>query len=512
MFGNAVLEVPMKDSTVFVNLTHVGGNRFVLDNRDEYSQLSSHLIAFNEQGHFSNDEQYKAFVERSMISGGQFIADAKAGNKVMPASPYKGAGWNSFYGGLGGSQMNGSHMYGSHMHGGYGMNPHMSMYGGGKSQWGSVNPRDPAQTDESVVFATAQTKDNLNKSQLQLEEQTRERMQNMDRQQFNNTTRYEGLASSKPWVELDPKFFEEPRFLFTADSNGVVKQSSIRDSTVVTDFKKKFHTQTIYVIASTKNSKYLFTSDQIGNVKQILVADGSIAKDFGKVFKAPITAMECSPDSKYVLVGDENGHLVQFDCETQKLVKNFGKVLPGAMLTMAVAPDSTCFFVAGSQGHLKQFSMTSHDLVRDYGKVHKGSIFSICVTADSNYLFTSDKYGYMKQYGVKDGNLVKDYSKVHERFIYAMATTPDSRYLFVTGNRGCLIQFDIRSQTLRKDYGRAHGNDCDICEIIVSPNSKHFWTSDDAGTVKEWSVEFEGLQRDWGTVHAGRIHTMAIVH
>ena len=317
--GKAVLEVPMKDSTVFVNIQHVGGNRFVLETRDEYSQLSGHLNTFNDQGHFENDEQYRAFVERSQISGGQWVTTDKDVNKVIPASPYKGAGWNSFYGGLGNS------------YGGMGMGMSGlggSMYGG---NWGGQRgpygtaPRDPAQTDESVVFATAQTKDNLNKSQLQMEEQTRTRMNNMDRQQFNNTTRYEGLASSKPYVELDPKFFEEPRFLFTADSNGVVKQSSIRDSAVVNDFKQKFHKQTIYVIASTKNSKYLFTSDQQGNVKQILVADGSIVKDYGKVFKAPITAMECSPDSKYVLVGDENGHLVQFDCETQKQIKSYGK-------------------------------------------------------------------------------------------------------------------------------------------------------------------------------------------
>jgi hypothetical protein len=272
--GNAVLEVPMKDSTVFVNIQHVGGNRFVLQSRNEYGQLADHLNAFNEAGHFENDEQYRAYVERSQVSGGQWVATDKDSNKVIPASPYKGAGWNSFYGGLGNSW------------GGYGGHPYYNggAWGGHRGPWSNAAPRDPAQTDESVVFATAQTKDSLNKSQLQLEEQTRTRMQNMDRQQFNNTTRYEGLANSKPYVELDPKFFEEPRFLFTADSNGVVKQSSIRDSAVVTDFKKKFHNQTIYVIAATRNSKYLFTSDQLGNVKQIVVADGSICKDYGKAF------------------------------------------------------------------------------------------------------------------------------------------------------------------------------------------------------------------------------------
>jgi hypothetical protein len=504
--GRAVLEVPLKDSTAYVNLQHVGGNRFVLETRTDYDEMGANLENFRNQGHYSNDEQYKAFVERSMVAGGQWHHnDAREGNKMH-------ASWGN---------MQGMSMS-PYMSGGYGqagrMNP-MGMSGGlgmsqsfGGNRWGNTLPRDASQTDESVVFATKGTKDGLTKSQMQLETETAERQRLMDSEQFERKTRYEGLAHSKPWMELEPKFFEEPRFLFSADSNGNVKQWSLRDSTVVKDMAKTYHKTTVYVIASTRNSKYLFTSDQLGNVKQISVADSSIVKDYGKVFKAPITALECSPDSRFLLVGDENGNLKQFDVETQKLMKSYGKVLPGAMLTCAVTPDSATFFVAGSQGHCKQFCLNDYATVRDYGKIHKGSIFSICVTADSNYLFTSDKYGYMKQWGVKDGNLIKDYSKVHERFIYAMATTPDSRYLFVTGNRGCLVQWDIRSQTLRKDYGRAHGGDTDICEIVVSPNSKHFWTSDDGGSIKEWSVEFEGLQRDYGRCHTGRIHAMTIVH
>merc|ERR1711957_778726 len=283
--GKAVLEVPMKDSTVFCNIQHVGGNRFVLETREEYSQLSGHLNTFNDQGHFETEEQYRAFVERSQISGGQFVATDKDANKVIPASPYKGAGWNSFHGGLGNSM--GMSGYGGMGMSGYGGGMMGGNWGGSRGPYGTA-PRDPAQTDESVVFATAETKTNLNKSQLQLEEQTRTRMNNMDRQQFNNTTRYEGLASSKPYVELDPKFFEEPRFLFTADSNGVVKQSSIRDSSVVNDFKQKFHKQTIYVIASTKNSKYLFTSDQQGHLKHFSLNSHELVRDYGKVHKGSI--------------------------------------------------------------------------------------------------------------------------------------------------------------------------------------------------------------------------------
>jgi len=350
--GRAVLEIPLKDTTQFVNIQHVGGNRFVLETRGDYVSLGEHIAAWTDNNHFSNDEQYKAYVERSVVSGGQWYAsDAKDGNKAlsMTGSFYgRGNGWNPYYAGYG--NVYNSHAWGHPLGMSYVGQRGPGPYGNGQV---AVNPN---QTDESVVFATKETRENLDRTQQTLEELTRERMQNMDKQQFNNTTRYEGLANSKPWMELEPKFFEEPRFLFTSDSTGNVRQWSLRDSTEVANFEKKLHNSTIYAITSTRNSKYFFTSDQQGNVKQILVGDGSIVKDFGKVFKAPITAMQCSPDSRYLLIGDENGHLIQFDCETQKLVKSYGKVLPGAMLTMAITPDSSCFIVAGSQGHVKQYS------------------------------------------------------------------------------------------------------------------------------------------------------------
>lgn len=310
--GRAVLEVPLKDSTAYVNLQHVGGNRFVLEGRTDYDELSCHLTSWRESDHYVSDDQYKAFVERSVVSGGvMYNSDKAHPNALQNSGLGRGTGWNPYYQGYSGM--------GSQMGGQMGMSSMGSgMYNSGLGMNRSALPRDPTQTDESIVFATRDTKNALNKSQLDLERTTAERQHLMDQEQFERKTRYEGLAHSKPWMELEPKFFEEPRFLFTSDSNGNVKQFSLRDCSVINDFGKKYTNQTIYVICSTRNSKYLFVSDQCGNVKQVSVADSTIVKDYGKVFKAPITSLKCSPDSKFLLVGDENGHLKQFDVETQK--------------------------------------------------------------------------------------------------------------------------------------------------------------------------------------------------
>ena len=69
MFGfKGVLEVPLKDKTGYVGLCHVGGNRFVLETRDDYNYLYEQLSAWKEQNNYESDAQYKSFVERSMIT------------------------------------------------------------------------------------------------------------------------------------------------------------------------------------------------------------------------------------------------------------------------------------------------------------------------------------------------------------------------------------------------------------------------------------------------------------
>lgn len=135
------------------------------------------------------------------------------------------------------------------------------------------------------------------------EKEAEQRLGELERTNLDNQRRSDMVAKSKPHHEIESKFHEDPRYLFTSDSNGIVKQISLRKGEIVTDFGNKFHNKTIYAMASTKNSKFFFTGDELGNFRQISVIDGEVVKDYGKIFKATITSMSCSPDSRNVFVG-----------------------------------------------------------------------------------------------------------------------------------------------------------------------------------------------------------------
>jgi len=477
------LEIPLKEGAGQVNLMTVYPGKVVLRSRADYENLWKHLSSYREANQFAKEEDYQEFV----------------------SATYYGMPKNMGMGDWTGSFQDGKHPYWW----GEGVKP---MY-----QHKNVDPiskelLDRKQIDETIVYAPQGTYNKLSQNQSTFEDEARSRMEEFEKRGIDTNTKNQLVANSKPTHELEAKFFEQARYLFSADSNGTVKQLSLRQGEVVNDYGNKFHNKTIYAMTSTKNSKYIFTGDEAGNLRQISVVDGEVVKDYGKIFKATVTSMTTSPDSRYLLCGDENGNIKQYDCQLRTMVREFKKALPGAALTIAVSPDSESFFTAGSQGHCKQFNINTGEVIRDFKKVHKGSIFSICVSADANYLFTSDKYGYVKQYSVKDGLLVKDYGKTHERFIYAMSTSGDAKWLFVTGNRGCMKQFDIKKQECHKDFGRVHEADSDICALIVGPNSQFMWSSDDAGNVKEWNCQTGELLREFNGLHNGRIHGLACVH
>lgn len=476
------LDVPLKEGAGQVNLMTVYPGKVVLRSRADYENLWKHLSSYREQNQFATEDAYQEYVGQTYYG--------------MPGS--KHMDWSGHW-------ADGKHPYWW----GDGVKP---MYSHKQVDPISKELLDKKQIDETIVYAPQGTYNRLSQNQYGQEEEARARMDEFEKKNIDTGAKAKLAENARPTHELEAKFFENPRYLFSADSTGCVRQLSLRQGEVVNDYGNKFHNKTIYAMTSTKNSKFFFTGDEAGNLRQISVVDGEVVKDYGKVFKATITSMTTSPDSRYLLCGDENGNIKQYDTNLRTLVREFKKALPGAALTISVSPDSESFFCAGSQGHCKQFNLNSGDCMRDFKKVHKGSIFAICVTSDSNYLFTSDKYGYVKQYGVKDGLLVKDYGKTHERFIYAMATSSDSQWLFVTGNRGCMKQFNIKLQECHKDFGRVHENDSDICALVIGPNSKFMWSSDDSGNVKEWAVQTGEILREFAGLHAGRIHGLTCVH
>lgn len=491
MMQASKLEVPLSSGAVSVNLTTVHPGKHVLSSRADYENLLRHLTAWREEASCETDEAYKELIGKNYFG---MTSAQGSGNW---------ADWSKNWGAQG--MMGGNHPFWA----GQGVTP---QYERNALPELTRELLDNKQIDETIVYAARGTKQNLARGQFDLESEAEQRQDLLDRANLDGDVKANLTMKAKPHHEVESKFFEDPRYLYTSDSNGVVKQISLRLGEVSCDFGNRYHNKVIYCICSTKNSKFLFTSDDQGNFKQISVVDGEVVKDYGKIFKATITSMASCPNSRYVIVGDENGNIKQFDVNTRTLTREYKKALPGACLTISVTSDSESFFVAGSQGNCKQYGLSDGKIVREFGKVHKGSIFSICVTADSNYLFTSDKYGYVKQFGVRDGLLVKDYGKVMERFIYAMATTPNSQYLYISGNRGCMKQYDIRSQECLRDFGRVHMNDSDICCLVVGPNSKFLWTSDDSGNLKEWDIKKGELLRDFGKVHDGRVHGMTCVH
>lgn len=78
-----------------------------------------------------------------------------------------------------------------------------------------------------------------------------------------NGTEMNNAITSKMFLnEEEVEEITPPRFLWTADSYGNIKQLNALDGTCLNDFGQKWHNKTIYKIASTKNSKFFFSGDE----------------------------------------------------------------------------------------------------------------------------------------------------------------------------------------------------------------------------------------------------------
>lgn len=267
-----VLEIPLKEGGGSVNVMQVAPGRLVLRSRADYENLWKHLSSYRQQNQFETEEAYQEWMGKNYF--GHF------------------PGWTGDWSKMG---------YGSHPYWwGEGATP---QYEGKSLQPLSKQLLDPKQIDETITFATKGTYNKLSQNQAVTEKEAEIRLQELEKAGLDKETKQNLTAKAKPHHELEAKFFEDPRYLFTSDSNGVVRQTSLRQGEVVVDFGNKFHNKTIYAMASTRNSKFFFTGDELGNFRQISVVDGETVKDYQKIFKATITSMTCSPDSRYVLVG-----------------------------------------------------------------------------------------------------------------------------------------------------------------------------------------------------------------
>ena len=72
--------------------------------------------------------------------------------------------------------------------------------------------------------------------------------------------------------------------------------------------------------------KYLFTSDNKGKLKQYNIVQQKLMKDYGEVHPGDIRSIIATNNGRYLFTSDKDGYLKQWDIEQQKLMKDFGKI------------------------------------------------------------------------------------------------------------------------------------------------------------------------------------------
>lgn len=254
---NCVLEVPSKDGTSEIGITHVGANRFVIASKDEADNLGAQMLKWNSENLF-NDEQYKAFVDRSRAEGIPCNYHPEHGesplhgrpfspSKVVPGSPLRDP-----LGPLHRSGLQGSYGYWASNY----ASPMRSYWGGSVIPDGRVVKKSEKIIGESNYFANQGKQESVHKSQISTEKEVEERQRAYDTELSHRNNNMSQVGHTEKWVELDHSYFQNSRFLFSADSSGDIKQWSLKDSNCVKDFEKTLHKRTVYAIASTTNSKY----------------------------------------------------------------------------------------------------------------------------------------------------------------------------------------------------------------------------------------------------------------
>ena len=80
--------------------------------------------------------------------------------------------------------------------------------------------------------------------------------------------------------------------------------------------------------------KYLFTSDFKGYLKQWDIKQQKLMKDFGEIHSAQIFSITATNDGRYLFTSDDKGYLKQWDIEQQKLMKDFGRIHSGGIFSI----------------------------------------------------------------------------------------------------------------------------------------------------------------------------------
>lgn len=141
---------------------------------------------------------------------------------------------------------------------------------------------------------------------------------------------------------------------------------------------------------SYSNAKYFFTADSNGNLRQLSIKDKSIEFEYICIHLYPIYSIKMSSDSKFLFTSDNKGQLKQFSLLKEnsyklKLLQNFGNVHNSEIRSIAVTSDTKYLFTSDRLGNLKQWNIKTCSLKKDFGEIHKGMINCITITENDDY-------------------------------------------------------------------------------------------------------------------------------
>ena len=85
--------------------------------------------------------------------------------------------------------------------------------------------------------------------------------------------------------------------------------------------------------------KYLFTSDNDGYLKQWDIKQRKLVKNWGKIHLCGIISITATNDGRYLFAAGSDCILKQWDIEQQKLMKDYGEIHAAAIGSITATND-----------------------------------------------------------------------------------------------------------------------------------------------------------------------------
>ena len=173
---------------------------------------------------------------------------------------------------------------------------------------------------------------------------------------------------------------------------------------------------------------------------------------------------------------------------------------------MTTWPKSNFLLTCDWDGIQKQFSLADFCLYKTYNKIIKKGARKMVATKNSRHIIISDLDGFIKHYTFEENGDIKyrNFIKAHDGAIRAMCLTNDDSFQFTASQNGFLKQWYLHpgSRTLmkRKNWSDIHKNSSSILSLIVSKDDEYLFVGDKEGTLKQFSIRNYALVKKYNFV------------